>query len=279
VLEPELQRRSKFEGELARVAAAKGLISAGIESPAEINAITEAYRTEGVRQDGKMTALVWGRAGESRYHSFTTELHVDHEYEAIGLLKKAAEDHSSALKPEQIERAVQDYLRATPHINPDDDQWQRQREMIDRLGTAGRAVVGVGVAGSGKTALLVPLIDAWHADGRTTYGVTLAWRQSHALAEAGVGRKQWRKLESDTHGLNEAGISSSNAFAMTAFLRRASEGRIPLDKQSVVIVDEIAQVGTRQILELARLQDKYGFQIVGLGDQMQCQAIEAGNSH
>jgi hypothetical protein len=222
-----------------------------------------------VRQDGKMTALMWGRAGESRYHSFTTELHVDHENEAIDLLKKAAADHSSALKPEQIERAVQDYLRATPSINPDDDQWQKQRQMIDRLGTAGRAVVGIGVAGAGKTTLLVPMIDAWHADGRTTYGVTLAWRQSHALADAGVGRKQRRKLEPDTRELTEAGISSPNAFAMAAFLQKAGVGMIPLDKQSVVIVDEIAQVGTRQILELARLQDKHGFQIVGLGDQMQ----------
>ncbi|MDT8873269.1 AAA family ATPase [Komagataeibacter rhaeticus] len=49
-----------------------------------------------------------------------------------------------------------------------------------------------GVAGSGKTALLSPLVDAWKHDtrydtnGRRVIGIANAWRQADALREAGI---------------------------------------------------------------------------------------------
>jgi hypothetical protein len=103
-------------------------------------------------------------------------------------------------------------------------------------------------AGSGKTALLQPLIEAWHADGRLTYGVTLAWRQSHALAEAGVGKRRYRQPKApDTRRLTDAGVAPSHAFALTGFLKAVERGRVALDAKSVVIIDEIAQVGRKDI--------------------------------
>jgi hypothetical protein len=44
----------------------------------------------------------------------------------------------------------------------------------------------------------------------------------------------------------------------------------------VVAVDEWGLLGTRQALELLRLQERHGFKVVALGDDKQCQAIEAG---
>jgi conjugative relaxase-like TrwC/TraI family protein len=278
VLEPDLERRSKFEGSTARVAAAKGLIASGIVSPEDIDAITKAYRTEGVRQDGSMTALMWGRTGGAHFQLFTTELHVEQEKEAIELLRAAAADKSSALTGEQIDAAVRK-VTAERGLDFTSDHGQQQLEMVYRLGTAGRAVVGTGVAGSGKTALLEPLVEAWHSAGRQTYGVTLAWRQTHALAGAGVGRgRKRRQMEPYAKRLTDAGVEQSRTYALAAFLNAVRKGGLKPDSNSVVVIDEIAQVGTRQVLELSRLQAKHGFQIVGLGDDRQCQAIEAGST-
>ena len=49
-----------------------------------------------------------------------------------------------------------------------------------------------------------------------------------------------------------------------------------LDRNSVVVVDEVGLLGTRQMLDLLRLQQKTGMQIVMVGDPRQCQSIEAG---
>ena len=44
----------------------------------------------------------------------------------------------------------------------------------------------------------------------------------------------------------------------------------------MVCVDELGLLGSRQGLELLRLRQKHGFSIVALGDDKQCQAVEAG---
>ena len=48
------------------------------------------------------------------------------------------------------------------------------------------------------------------------------------------------------------------------------------DRNSVVVVDEVGLIGTRQMLDLLRLQERTGMQIVMVGDPKQCQSIEAG---
>ena len=45
---------------------------------------------------------------------------------------------------------------------------------------------------------------------------------------------------------------------------------------SRVLVDELGQIGTRQLLDLLRLQAEQGFKVVAVGDERQCQSIEAG---
>ena len=43
-----------------RVAAARGLVDAGVAAIADVGAVTALMRQEGVAQDGERTALVWG---------------------------------------------------------------------------------------------------------------------------------------------------------------------------------------------------------------------------
>ena len=154
------------------------------------------------------------------------------------------------------------------HVSQRDDldftseHGREQRRIIDALGTAGRFAVAVGVGGAGKTTLLRPLVEAWTnppaGEPRQVYGTALAWRQSDPLADAG--------------------IKPGNAMAIAALLARGKAGTLDLAPSTVVIVDELSQVGTAQALGLLRLQKEHGFSIVAIGDDKQAQAIEAGNS-
>ena len=74
VFDKALQRRAAVEGADARLAAAKGLIASGVESPADVNAVTKAMRERGVTQDGQTHLSYLGRrergerAGQGRHH-------------------------------------------------------------------------------------------------------------------------------------------------------------------------------------------------------------------
>jgi hypothetical protein len=61
-----------------------------------------------------------------------------------------------------------------------------------------------------------------------------------------------------------------------AFSKAISSGEIEVDANSIVVVDELSLIGTKDLLKLARLQQQLGFKIVALGDNKQCQSVQAG---
>jgi hypothetical protein len=255
VFDRELQRRAAVEGQDARVAAAKGLIAAGVDSPADISAITKAMRERGVTQRGEHTSLVWGDVrGENGRHKIgiTTILHRDEERLLVARAKAAGQDMTAALTPGQISAAVARF----PELDFNTEHGKAQRAVIEQLGTGGSLAVAIGVAGAGKSTLLKPLVAAWQEDGRQVHGIALAWRQSDDLTEAG--------------------ITAKNARAVESFLKSVERGRLLLDSRSVVVVDELGLLGTRQLNTLLRAQETHEFQIVGIGDPKQMQSIEAG---
>ena len=128
-----------------------------------------------------------------------------------------------------------------------------QRAVIERLGTGGRFAVAIGAAGAGKTTLLQPLVAAWHEQGREVIGASLAWRQADDLLAAGVDRQY--------------------AFSV---LIDAIKGGEKVGRNTVVAVDELGMLGTRQGLELLRLQAQHRFSIVALGDDKQANSPQAG---
>ena len=261
LLERAFAQRAKLDGQELREIAARGLIASGIgEQPGEdIAAVLSGYRRQGIRQDGVQTSISLGREpslrGKERW-SVTTALHEDRERELNALARSAAADRSAALSPEAIGRAADAFLAQNAGIDPAGAHWQAQQAMMLRLGTGGRVGVGIGAAGSGKSTILKPLVDAWRSDGRRVFGATVAWRQTADLAAAGIAPEQ--------------------RAALDPFLKGIEKGRFVLDRNSVLVVDEVGLVGTRQQLELLRLQRKHGFQLVELGDEKQCQSVEAG---
>ena len=254
LLDRQWQRRAVLDGADARVAAARALVASGIEGPQDIDAVTRAFARRGVRHDGEEAGLLWGFATDARGEEMvklTTTLHVEREQELVTLARAAAADRRAALEPEAIAAAV-----ARSGWDFDSAHGQRQRAALEQLGQGGRLAVAIGVAGSGKSTLLAPLVEAWQAQGRTVHGAALAWRQSEDLAAAGIAR--------------------ARLAALSVFLDRAGRGQLALDPCCVVVVDELGLLGTRQLLDLLRLQQQHGFQLVAVGDPRQCQSIEAG---
>ncbi len=255
LLGKQLDRRAVIDGADARIAAAKGLIASGIGEAGDVDAITQAFRERGVQRRGEGAALIWGRVpgrqGRDRV-AVTTTLEVREEQTLIATAWAGARDRSAALSRKAIAVAVASF----PEIDFTSAHGRAQRQIIDQLGNGGRVGLAIGVAGSGKSTLLKPLVRAWQADGRVVHGVALAWRQSDDLAEAG--------------------IAAANTRAVTAFLRDLERGKLVLSRKSVVVVDEVGLLGTRQLNAIMASQAEKGFQLVMIGDPKQMQAVEAG---
>ena len=255
LLAKQFERRAVLDGADARVAAAKGLIVAGVGAADDVDAVAQAFRERGIRRRGEGTALIWGTVKGSQGRdrtAITTTLDIREENQLIGIARAGSRDKSSALMAKQIRAAIATF----PEIDFSRTHGRAQRKIIDQLGMGGRLAVAIGVAGSGKTMLLKPLVRAWHDDGRTVYGVALAWRQSDELAEAG--------------------IAARNTRAVASFLHVLKSERIHPGRSDVVIIDELGLLGTRQLNEILAAQLKHGFQLVMLGDPLQMQSVEAG---
>ncbi|NNM56236.1 MAG: relaxase domain-containing protein [Acidocella sp.] len=255
LLEKHFDRRAVIDGADARVTAAKGLIIAGIESPEDVSTITRAFRERGINRRGENAALVWGSVAGTQGKekiSITTTLEEREETILIATARAGGRDKSAALPPAKIETAV----RAFPDLNFKNEHGQAQRAIIDKLGTGGRIGLAIGVAGSGKSTLLKPLVRAWQEEGRVVYGMALAWRQSDDLAEAGIGK--------------------GNIRAVASFLKGIEAKTIQLTRNSVVVVDEVGLLGTRQLNDILAVQKEKKFQLVMIGDPKQMQAVEAG---
>lgn len=230
-----------------RVAATRGLIAASVDGPEDITAVVRAFGARGVRQGGEQTRLIAARDG--RWARATTAKHLGREEELVALAQAAAADCTAALPLAAIERAVRrtDLDLSTSH-------GEQQRAVIERLATGGRVGVAIGVAGAGKTSLLAPLVDAWNEAGRTVLGAAVAWRQVDDLADAGI----------------------NNRYALSVLLDRAESGKLGLNRDTVIVVDELGQVGTYEMARLLRLQAASGAHVIAVGDHRQCQAVEAG---
>ena len=252
-LADEFARKAVLPHWTTHVAAARGLVEAGSHDVAgDVLAITKMMREEGIRQHGGITALVWGQEPGKRTVSVTTALHENQERAFIQLARAAASDRSAALPERLLHRAIE-----KSGLDFAGEHGKAQRAAIERLGLGGKFGLAIAAAGAGKTTALKPLVAAWRDQGRTVYGASLAWRQADDLTSAG--------------------IDSENVKAFSVLLDGVGDGSIRLDRNTVVAVDEWGLISTRGALNLLRMQERYGFAVVALGDDKQCASVEAGS--
>jgi TrwC relaxase/AAA domain len=258
LLDEAFQHRPVISMGDLREVTARGLIVAGLgtDANADINAVIQTFKDRGVTLNGEWTSLVIGTdVGENRRAQtiVTTDQALTREGSLLSAVREAAQDRSMALTPDQVAQAAERFLAAHPRVDPNGTQWRDQLTMAHQIGEGGRVSLSIGVAGSGKTSSVVAtLVDAWHADGRTVYGMTVPWRATDALKDAGVDQ----------------------ALAIDAFVRRVQTGQIKLDSHSVIVADEVSQLSVRHQTDLMRLVKDTGAQLVEIGDPRQTQAVE-----
>lgn len=257
LLDKALQGRAVIGLSDMREIAARGLIASGVgpDPEADIQAVIKTYREQGVLLHGAPTNLIEMTAHGERgrvERTITTGTTVALEETLIAEVRKAAVDRSAALSSASIAQAAERFLAKHPDIDRDGAQWKAQREMIERIGTGARVSLSIGVAGSGKTSsVMAVLIDAWQAEGRVVYGMTVPWKSSAALRDAGVDQ----------------------ALAIDAFLKRVETGKIKLDSNAVIVADEVSQIGVKHQVALLQLARETGAHLHEIGDPKQCQAV------
>jgi conjugative relaxase-like TrwC/TraI family protein len=134
-----------------------------------------------------------------------------------------------------------------------------QLELAAAVAGTADLVLGVGPAGSGKTAALAPAAEQLRTDGRAIFGAAPSATAADVLAtETGIDADTLDKLLIEHH------------------LDRLPDHRYDLPVGATVIVDEAAMVPTPKLAELADLAERRDWRVVLLGDQLQFSAVGRG---
>jgi Ti-type conjugative transfer relaxase TraA len=183
--------------------------------------------------------------GEDR---FTTRDMIETEQR----LRRAAE-----LMAERERHEVQDADREAALARAEQRGLVLSGEQADALAhiTDGRDLgIVVGYAGTGKSAMLGVVREAWQAAGYEVRGVALSGIAAENL-ESGSGIAS-RTIASMEHGWKQ--------------------GRDLLTTRDVLVIDEAGMVGTRQLERVLSHAAEAGAKVVLVGDPQQLQSIEAG---
>ena len=111
-----------------------------------------------------------------------------------------------------------------------------------------------GMAGTGKSTLFAAAREIWEAQGLTVFGTALSGKAAR--------------------GLQETTAIQSHTLHRT--LWQIQHEALPFGSAAVLVVDEAAMVGTRQLAEVFEACLKHGATLVLCGDPKQLQPIELG---
>ncbi len=146
------------------------------------------------------------------------------------------------------QRLVETWLRNSPELT------EGQQQMVRTFATSGNTVdVGIGPAGSGKTAVIAVINQLATLTGRPIVGAALAARTASGL-------------QTDT------GVP---ATTLARLLNRPQNGP-SLPAGAVVVVDEAGMVGTRQLAAVVDLVEQAEGKLLLVGDDKQLPEIDAG---
>ena len=240
-----------LDHERLRVHAARGLIAVGApDGRKDVDAVVRMIEDRGFLHDGVQVVLISGRHDHALRISHSVQVQIEQAVSATA--KAAALDHSQDLSDDAIRAAVAAAENADRGIRFS----REQSAAIYAIGRGGRLSLLTGVAGAGKTTLLSPLVDAWRANGRRVVGMSTAWRQADALKDAGI----------------------AETFALQPLLNAIDTAEFRPDARTVLVIDEVSQIGPKSMLKLLELQAETGMTIKMLGDREQVQSIEAGDT-
>jgi hypothetical protein len=262
----EFATASVLDHDRLRLYAARGLIGTGVSIPEDIDRVVALLEDKGFAIDGEKVSLISAWVKKPVKGSAPREvLRVTHsaqvriEKDLIAEVKRAVSDTSGALKAKAIKAAI---AASSLDFSAEPEHGKKQIAAIHALGQGGAISLLTGYAGSGKSALLQPLVRAWKAHtkfdarGRELIGVSTAWSQADQLQDADI----------------------EHTIAVDPFLKALDSGDILPTQNTIVVIDEVSQVGPKSMLRLLKTQAATGMTIKAIGDREQAQSIDAGDT-
>lgn len=158
-----------------------------------------------------------------------------------------------------------------------------QRAALEHITTdAGAVKLVAGMAGTGKTFLLDAMRQAYEAAGYQVIGAALAGKAAQGLQDgAGITSSTLTRLLMDLDQ-NWRDTLKHHAWQMgRALLGKSTWGppeRITLTKNTVVVIDEAAMIGSRMLHSMMKAVQKAGCKLLLVGDAAQLQSIEVGGA-
>lgn len=119
---------------------------------------------------------------------------------------------------------------------------------------AGAVACVQGHAGTGKSYMLDAAREAWQSAGYSVQGAALSGKAAEGLQ-------------------NSAGIQSQTIHSL---FREIDQGRVAFNDKTVLIVDEVGMIGSRQMARLVDYAKDANAKLVLVGDTKQLQSIDAG---
>ncbi|MDW5595926.1 MobF family relaxase [Conexibacter stalactiti] len=231
-------KRATFDEPELRTVALEAAAGHGLAAQDALDA-TDALRRSGRvldLADGRMTSATV-RAAETAIETNLTAMAADQ--------RRRIEPRARAVGITAVEQRIGAPLS------------DEQRAAIERITGPGRAAVLVGPAGTGKGLVIDAAAHAEQAAGRRVYGVAVAGRTAQRLGESApalVGRVK----------------------TIDGFIAAAERGRLQLDADTTVYVDEAGMGDTDRLHRLTKLIAEHGGALVAIGDPRQLPAIGAG---
>ena len=219
------------------------------------------------------------QVGEDRY---TTKATLAMEADLLNTAARLGQNDRPGVDNATTERAVRTVERELSAGKPDPVRFSpEQRAALKHItGEKGGLKMVAGMAGTGKTTLLKAARLSWEAAGYTVVGAALAGKAARGLQEgAGIQSSTLVRLlmDVDRHWLEKIGHHLWQ-------LGRAARGqktwgppqRIVLNRNTVVVVDEAAMVGTAMLADVLTAVERAGAKLVLVGDVGQLQSVDAG---
>jgi conjugative relaxase-like TrwC/TraI family protein len=230
-------------GDVAEVLKLASFYLASPQHVVPVGKATELRGTDVIRrEDGKTVA-----AQTDEYRFSTPEM-----LETERRLVAAAVERSGTGVAVATAGAVARAIENRPYLSDE------QARMVTTVASGGDGVVlVVGRPGAGKTTALGACREAWEASGHRVVGCALAAETARTLQR-------------------ESGIASYTVTQLMADISDPEHGG--LARNSVVVVDEAAMVGTRQLAPLLEAAQRGGAKVVLVGDDHQLPEIDAGGA-
>ena len=230
-------------GDVAEVLKLASFYLASPQHVVPVGKATELRGTDVIRrEDGKTVA-----AQTDEYRFSTPEM-----LETERRLVAAAVERSGTGVAVATAGAVARAIENRPYLSDE------QARMVTTVASGGDGVVlVVGRPGAGKTTALGACREAWEASGHRVVGCALAAETARTLQR-------------------ESGIESYTVTQLMADISDPEHGG--LARNSVVVVDEAAMVGTRQLAPLLEAAQRGGAKVVLVGDDHQLPEIDAGGA-